>query len=325
MDDTIQLTPELPRAIREAALRGVLVPFIGGGVSALAGCPTWQQLADRALDYCVKNTPFTHAELDQLRTLNPRTKLSIVRGLEREHRITIDYETLLVPEKARRDQGRQLYAKLRALSSRFVTTNYDKWLDELPPAPVTMSDRYQPTAPSPVWKPDVVFEKSELTADRLNSENVVMHLHGSVRNPGGMILTTSDYVRHYQNDRSGPENPLLTFLGNLFRDKYVLFLGYRLDELEILEYIILKSKDVMVQKGAPRHFIVQGFFSHEHQLMRRLTHYYAQCGVGLIPFLKDEKGYGQLLDVIAAFAVQAPAAPLMFADKCREMERWLND
>ena len=324
MADSSQLQPELPQILRDAAFRGLLVPFIGGGVSALVGCPTWEQFADGALRDCVGKTPLTHAQFDQLKTLNPRTKLSIARDIEREHKITIDYKALLHPEQEDKDKGRVLYERLRQLNTKFVTTNYDEWLDGLRPGRVTTVEEPGSTSTTPVWKPDVVFQKSELTADTLNRENVVIHLHGSVREPEGMVLTTSDYVQHYQNDRSGLENPILTFLDNLFRNKHVLFLGYGLDELEILEYIILKSREVMAEDAALRHYTVQGFFSHEHQLMLRLKSYYRQCGVGLIPFLKDENGHDQLLDVIDWFAVQAPAAPLMLAEAFREMEEWLN-
>ena len=323
MADSIQLVPKLPQILQEAAWRGLLVPFIGGGVSALIGCPTWEQLADRALRYCVGRTPvFTCAHLDQLRPLNPRTKLSIVRGIEKEQKIPIPYKTFLHPQQEDKDKGRVLYENLRRLSTRFVTTNYDEWLDGPRPGQVTIVDEPSSTTISRAWEPDVVFRKPQLTADILNRKNVVIHLHGSVKEPEGMVLTTSEYVQHYQNDRLGAENPVLTFLDNLFRDKYVLFLGYGLDELEILEYILLKRRDVMV-KGT-QHYIVQGFFSHEKALMRHLQSYYRQCGVDLIPFLKDAKGHDQLLDVIDSFAVEAPAASLMLADEFLEMERWLN-
>jgi hypothetical protein len=75
-----------------------------------------------------------------------------------------------------------------------------------------------------------------------------------------MILTTQDYVRHYANDRraDGPEgeNRVLTFLGFLFSQKNVLFVGYGLEELEILEYVIGKAR-LMAEPGKTeiRHFL----------------------------------------------------------------------
>ena len=60
-----------------------------------------------------------------------------------------------------------------------------------------------------------------------------------------------------------------------------------------------------------RHFLLQGFFSHEEELARSLSNYYAECGIELIPFLRDQKDWDQLMDVLEEYARVAPAgAPL---------------
>jgi hypothetical protein len=78
----------------------------------------------------------------------------------------------------------------------------------------------------------VVTKVSELTPDCLSRPNTVVHLHGSMHEPDGMILTTQDYVKHYANDRlqrgEQTENNVLTFLDFLFKEKNVLFVGYGL-------------------------------------------------------------------------------------------------
>ena len=55
-------------------------------------------------------------------------------------------------------------------------------------------------------------------------------------------MTTRDYIRRYANDRGSDdpalENRTLTFLEALFQNKTVLFVGYGLEDLEILEYVI---------------------------------------------------------------------------------------
>jgi hypothetical protein len=43
--------PDVPQGLREAALRGNLIPFIGAGVSILAGCPGWNDFADAVLRF----------------------------------------------------------------------------------------------------------------------------------------------------------------------------------------------------------------------------------------------------------------------------------
>ncbi len=55
-------------------------------------------------------------------------------------------------------------------------------------------------------------------------------------------MTTREYITRYRNDRTDAdpsrENRTLTFLDYLFTNKTVLFVGYGLDDLEILEYVI---------------------------------------------------------------------------------------
>jgi hypothetical protein len=112
-----------------------------------------------------------------------------------------------------------------------------------------------------------------------------------------MVMTTRDYIRRYANDRNSGdpslENRTLTFLGFLFQSKTVLFVGYGLEDLEILEYVVQKAKQ-QSSSGRPqaRHFMLQGFFAHQYELMRSMTQYYAQTDIELLPFRRSgRKGY----------------------------------
>jgi hypothetical protein len=145
-----------------------------------------------------------------------------------------------------------------------------------------------------------------------------------------MILTTQHYVRHYANDRNfrdtGKENNVLTFLDFLFREKNVLFVGYGLDELEILEYVIGKARlDRGADRTELRHFLLQGFFSHEQEIARSLIPYYRECGIELIPFLRDYLDWDQLIEVLDEFARLSPAGPAMKIQTLKEMEALLDD
>ena len=147
-----------------------------------------------------------------------------------------------------------------------------------------------------------------------------------------MILTTQDYVRHYANDRrrattNDEENLVLTFLDNLFnREKTVLFVGYGLEELEILEYVILKARRTPgANRSEAKHYLLQGFFSHEYELMRNLKRYYlSECGIHLLPFKRDQNDRDQLLNVLDKYAELTPASNLMYLQEFKEMGGLLN-
>jgi hypothetical protein len=320
--------PQVPEGLREAAQLGKLIPFVGAGASRLAGCPSWPEFADAALKWLIHDGKFSYSQFDQIRHLHPRVKLSLARTLAKEKGTTIDFRGLLHPT-IRRDHknGCRLYKSLFKLGKIFVTTNYDEWLDE-PISESMPSATPSSTLPntSPVNPIQVIHKVEEFLPSLLSEPNTVVHLHGSLRDPAGMILTTHDYVRHYANDRlsgdRGRENPVLTFLEYLFDNKTVLFVGYGLEELEILEYVILKARRTAAEA---RHYMLQGFFSHEETLLRSLKSYYlSECGIQLIPFLRDEKDWDQLLEVLDEFAGSTPASAPLVLLKAQEMEDLLN-
>jgi hypothetical protein len=329
--EVIKPIPDLPAALREAALRGTLIPFVGAGASRIAGCPNWAEFADSALRFFVEQGKFSHGQLAQISHLNPRVKLSIALGLQTEHKLRIDFRKFIHPTERRDNaKGRRLYENLSMLGKTFVTTNYDEWLDTAIGAPAPAIRNESNPATSAIDEPrTVIYEVSELTPDNLRRPNTVIHLHGSVLKPESMILTTQHYVRHYANDRSprsdAAENNVLTFLDFLFAQKNVLFVGYGLDELEILEYVIGKAR----LSGEPghtelRHFLLQGFFLHENELAKSLVPYYRECGIELIPYLRDHLDWDQLIDVLEEFARLAPAGSSLKVQTLMEMEDLLE-
>ena len=226
--------PPIPAGLREAALIGKLIPFIGAGASRLAGCPGWAEFADGALRQLIDKGKFTHSQLDQIKHLSPRIKLSIATSIAADTKTPIDYDILLHPTaRADHKKGRRLYNSLFALGTIFVTTNYDRWLDEriAEPAPGATPVASSATPP-PSRVMRSIYESNDFVPAVLTQPNTVIHLHGSVANPSGMILTTHDYIQRYANDRvakgSAPENRALTFLEHLFEHHTVLFIGYGL-------------------------------------------------------------------------------------------------
>jgi len=324
----IRPIPDVPVGLIEAATRTTLVPFIGAGASQLAGCPRWSEFADRALDSLVAQGALTAAQRSQLGSLSPRVKLSVAKLTGQRKGVGIDYRSILqksVDWSANPD-GRRVYSHISALSSKFVTTNYDEWLDiMLPPfelspeQPDSRTDRREEQRRTKLHLP------AEIRADNFLAQNTVVHLHGALADPKNMVLSTSDYIRRYANDRrreeGEEENQVLRFLEFLFREKTVLFIGYGLEELEILEYVIMKAKASGRQSNVAQHYLLQGFFSFEAEICASLQEYFLQeCSIELIPFSRDEKDWKQLIDVLEAFAKALPANDELVVQELAEME-----
>jgi hypothetical protein len=321
--------PKVPNGLREAALRGNLILFIGAGASRLAGCPGWDDFANGALQQLMNKGTFNFSQFDQVKHLNPRIKLSIAATIATENRTLIDYKALLHPKpKGEHDKGRRLYKSLFALSNIFVTTNYDEWLDDAIQEPSVTATPGIPAPETPAAKQmRVIYDENEFLAAALIQPYTVVHLHGSVVDSSSMIFTTHDYIKRYANDRlagdASKENRVLTFLQYLFDNKTVLFVGYGLEELEILEYVILKARrPVGTPAREARHYLLEGFFSHQDSLRRSLeTYFLGECGIQLVPFLRDNKDRDQLLDVLEDFAQRMPASAPLVLQKAQDMER----
>jgi len=332
MSDEIPLYPIIPDRLRLAAKQGTLIPFIGAGVSQLGGSPGWDDFANAALRFFVQKEKLSHAQLDQLSSLSARVKLAVAIGLEQEHDLVIKFDELLhPPADHRKEMGDRVYTSLSKLASTFVTTNYDEWLDKIPSElSIASGSSVSPVSDPPTTLRNVIYKLEEFDDEKLKTPNTVLHIHGSVRDRKSMVLTTADYLERYRSHRlegsEARENPFLTFLEILFKLKNVLFIGYSLSELEVLEYVVQKARqDRPHNNEEPRHYILQGFFSHQLELKRSLERYYQnECGIGLLAFSRDTQDWPQLLDVIEHLSKEIPAGPVLGLQERLEMEELLN-
>lgn len=330
----IPLLPEIPENLRIASKEGNLVLFIGAGVSQIAGSPGWSDFADHALRMA-KSEDFNFALLDQIRrrSLSPRIKLALALDFAKRSGIPIDFETILHPEgRSFNAAGQRLFGALNALGRNFVTTNYDYWLDDLiRPTTQYLIFEQQIGQGSSSLPRETFHRLEEIKISLLHRTNVssVIHIHGSLNDSQNMVLTTSDYITRYGHERGGSglrQNNIHLFLEDLFHTKTVLFVGYGLDELEILEYIIMKAKrDLRTSVDAARHFILQPFFSHEAEVAKGISSYFkSQCGVTLLPFLRDKRDFAQLIDVIEYFAQEIPVGPILNIERRNFMDDLLK-
>jgi SIR2-like domain len=328
--DCIPLCPNVPESLKLAARRGNIVPFIGAGVSQLAGCPGWDAFANAALKFFVDHGKLTYAQYDQMSRLHSRIKLSLALDLERRHGKPIDFRALLKFQDHKQSLGQRAYEGLSQIGRTIVTTNYDEWLDAPVPEAHGIATLDSLSTPLSVDRKSI-YRRNEIDIRALDQKNTVIHIHGSVIDRETMVLTTTHYLDLYASHRvdgkGDGENRFLTFLEELFKLKSVLFVGYGLGELEILEYIVQKAgrtKPENEKIETPRHYIVQGFFSHEIEVAHSLEAYYRQFGIGLLPFSRDEQDWTQLVNVIEYLAREIPAHSILRSQILQEMEELLG-
>lgn len=333
MLEKIPKYPNIPDGLIVSASQKNLVPFIGAGVSKLAGHPDWDEFATAALKFFVQKDKFSFAQFDQVSKLPSRVKLSLAVDLEKQNNLPINFKEILRSTSEKEKLGKQIYeqiGKLSKYSKTFITTNYDEELDSL--FPTSLQTDTENGSNISVSPPQLIYKFSEIDVGCLDRENAVIHIHGSVNDRNSMVLTTSDYLERYyghvMEGRDFRENLYLTFLRELFKSRNVLFIGYGLNELEVLEYIIQKGIKKLEQKTppqqeSPRHYVIQGFFNHELELAKSLENYFLSFGIELIPFSRDDDDLDHLLEVIKYLNKKLPPGSRLELRERRDMENLL--
>lgn len=266
--------PELPDEIVQAGLNGELVLFVGAGASILLGLPSWADLATGALLSLQKKRLLNFSEIEQLRTLEAKKQLSIAKLIAAEN----EHELDLISYFEGKSEGTSIYKSINDIGCVCVTTNYDELL-----APRYLDVDDGSKTPATVKR---ICHKRDFLAKHLDEPGTVIHLHGEISHPETMIVTTKDYLEHY--DDSNVQH----FLGELFASKTVLFIGYGLEETEILEYILRRGG--IKTTADRRRFVVQGYFRSQIPLYENLHCYYEKSfGVHVIGFVRDHEDYRQ--------------------------------
>lgn len=279
-----KLTDEFlpPDEIVQAALSGDLILFVGAGASMLLGLPSWDGLASKALESLRRAGHIDFSELEQLQTLNAKRQLSIAKLIADENKYELKIEQYL----AGTSEGDSIYKALNDIGCSCVTTNYDELL-----SPRYFATKDGSATPVPVNR---VSEPDKFFAHLLDEPGTVVHLHGAISNPDTMIVTTTDYLKHYDHEH------VQSFLGGLFERKVVLFLGYGLEEAEILEHILRRGR--VKNSNERKRFALDGFFRSQIPLYENLCRYYENSfGVHLLGFERDKENYKGLESIIKSW------------------------
>jgi len=308
--------PNIPEGIINAARAGRLVLFIGAGASRIIGCPSWSEFAHLQLKDLYEKKAINYYEYTNLKSLDARKLLSICRNIYIEKKIQPPNMNELFAGKENLINRFAIYDDLYAFKAVYITTNYDDYLDRSAKKSITMpisnvqKAKSQDIVEQKSEQCKTIYSKEQLLTSNLSSGNV-LHLHGSINDERSLVVTIVDYVKHYEH---GSKPAVL--LEKIFEDYIVLFIGYGLEEYEILEFIIGKSK---TSKGELKHFMLYPIFKAQTNLLDFYKKYYADLGIQLIPYPIDERGYEHLSAVIHEWSKQIGpiSRPQGFLEKIR--------
>lgn len=276
MGNNISPIPEVPDEIRDAVNNGSLAVFIGAGVSRLKPikCQGWDALAKNLVNRCHNENIINFKERDTLSQIQDHKKtITICYHLfHNNHLADVFYEEMNRALKEGADiETPNIYDDIFKLRGLFVTTNADTHFDRL----------FDP--------PYIFYRASDFKADSLAILQLY-HIHGSVKDRYSLIFTVSEYMKRYTD----PE--FNRFLGKIFREYTVLFLGYGVAEFEILDFIL--KDNPRNQALTPKHFMLSPFYKGEENILAYEQTYYNDLGINILGYEKDANGYDQLIEVI---------------------------
>lgn len=302
---------EIPAEVKDAATNGTLIFFIGAGVSRLAGLPGWYQWAQNILEQLREKGLMSYAEIEQLKMLDPRKQLSIAKIVAGRNSVKLDFISSLDHKN-----NHEVYKIIDQIGCVCVTTNYDNLIGNHTPD----FDNYSSNTEidNLPLRSSRFYKYADFLEANLRTPGNIIHLHGCIDDPENMIITTGDYLSHYDNEF------VKVFLTNLF-DKYtVVFLGYGLEEIDILEYILKKGQTK--KESTRKRFYLEGFFGYQEELCKNLIDYYRDYfGVHLLGFKRDKNDFNQLTEILKKWSSELRVSSPALVEDLSVIDEVLNN
>ena len=278
--ERIKLVPDLFKEyphIPIAHKAGKLIIFIGAGVSTLWGCRRWPEMAQYLMDKCYESEKIDHWTkkiLVDKYQYNPRKLITIAKSIMGDKYLD-GIRGALQTNEEKRIKYPSIFANLAALNAIFITTNIDVNLSSLLDSRNVHMDskKFHPS----LLKPKTCF-----------------HLHGRIDVPESLVMTIDEYLRRYR------EEEIKAFLDHVFfKDNYaVLFVGYSIDEMEIIDFML--EKHGPQQKGQiNKSYVLMPMFSKEEDILMHEENYFDLLGTTVIPYAIDRNGYEQLYQLLS--------------------------
>lgn len=190
--------------IIDALKNNKLILFVGSGFSKSQGFPDWNGLIKTILSKFSKENSKYQILIDGLESgmFSSLEVLDKIKDKKKDIYSVLDKEI----DKPLNDLNLELHKKLGKVSSKIITTNYDRLLEE--------ATKYK----------KIVFDNTYHIANISEIDNFILKLHGCIENPDKCILFQDDYEELYS------ETPAIEKLRSLISDHTILFIGFSLSD-----------------------------------------------------------------------------------------------
>jgi len=213
---------QIPDELIEACKNNKCVPFVGAGMSAQSGLPSWSDIINEMSSFLINRSLRKVDEENWLKQngallVAERFKETITRSQYQIH-----LNKWFDPPEVNLSNAHTSLFKIKWPF--LITTNFDRLLE------LAYSNARQKMARTPI-----TFE--ELVRAEASNEPYILKLHGSVEDPESIVLTETDYAR-----MDSDKNDMLKHIEkSIMVFKKVLFLGFSMKDPEIRS-AFLKSR-----------------------------------------------------------------------------------
>lgn len=298
---------EIKKEILEAARQHKLIFFIGNGLSRLYNLPDWDSLANNMLRGLAKKRVLDYNLYELLLKQSTKAKISIADHHFKHNKTHgLSYSDFLSGNNILNSDSCPAYTSLAKCGVKFITTNYDGLIKsaydglELDSEPIqdisTTEELSNEITKKAIKKAKVFDDPYKFKIEQLLEDDVIFHLHGSLNNENNLIASTKDYLKLYA------DKDVRTFLHNALHSHTVVFVGYGLEELEILDLILRASESSSTTEESnqvkSKKYLLMPMLYHQEIMLDQLEIYYSQLGITLLPFNSDSKGYDSLEEVL---------------------------
>jgi hypothetical protein len=288
-DHPIFLPDGPDKRLFDAISKKRLVIFFGAGVSMLGGCASWGELA-RNIVSSFSNEVFPSQEKEVLKEMSftdPRRTISICYNRAKLQGQLEQYYAIIkksvTPPDEKQDKFKAIHRKLLDLNAiTYVTTNIDMGIESVGGIDIENKEIINLTTRDDDFLPSEKIRKGN-----------IFYLHGAKDAIESTIFTVDSYINYYE----GAGRQLVKrFLMDLFgKDYCVLFIGYSLEEQEILQNIFMANVEENTgDKREYKHFILAPIYSKDLAKFNINRMYLDIYSVRSIPYFIDYDGYDRL-------------------------------
>lgn len=248
--------------------------FLGAGISKLAGYKLWNELKEKVVDYFWKNRErIKKKDFDKSICDSLKDHSNNVRSFDYLYYVNSELFEEAIKNIFKDDKyciKNQIYEYVNKLNNGknlFVTTNVDDGFQSY----LGLHDSEVNIYPKINSK-----ERKQLT-----------YLHGRIDKPHSWVFTTNQYISAYNKQNS----PCKNFISNISKENCILFMGYRLEENELLSSLF---SDKM-----RNHYWIEGIYRKNQDYIRiNATSHKKSYNINLISYSIDHNDYEELYGVV---------------------------